>query len=164
CRIAVVTIAGTTIEVPEGALCLGCNYALRGLPTSRCPECGREFDPVNVLSMRLPGWWQWLLRWSSRPAARLLYLWPLAAASLMVAAWMVIIEPTWRGWEWSDRFWRASIWLWSALLVVWVVRLRSRQRVVPPFSPPPSLLSQEMHIRRFTCACFLIALLVTGWT
>ena len=25
--------------------CAGCEYDLRGLPESRCPECGRTFDP-----------------------------------------------------------------------------------------------------------------------
>jgi hypothetical protein len=27
--------------------CRGCGYALIGLPGNRCPECGREFDPVD---------------------------------------------------------------------------------------------------------------------
>ena len=27
--------------------CRGCGYALIGLPSNRCPECGREFDPAN---------------------------------------------------------------------------------------------------------------------
>ncbi|MDB5329801.1 MAG: hypothetical protein JWP03_952 [Phycisphaerales bacterium] len=27
--------------------CLGCFYDLRGLPESRCPECGRLFNPAN---------------------------------------------------------------------------------------------------------------------
>jgi hypothetical protein len=29
------------------ALCLDCNYPLGNLPASRCPECGRDFDPRN---------------------------------------------------------------------------------------------------------------------
>lgn len=28
--------------------CLGCYYDLRGLPSNRCPECGRPFDPKNA--------------------------------------------------------------------------------------------------------------------
>jgi hypothetical protein len=27
--------------------CRRCGYALIGLPSNRCPECGREFDPAN---------------------------------------------------------------------------------------------------------------------
>ena len=35
------------IPIPNGACCLGCGYALRGLPEAVCPECGRAFDPGN---------------------------------------------------------------------------------------------------------------------
>lgn len=28
--------------------CLGCGYILDGLPESRCPECGRRFDPNDA--------------------------------------------------------------------------------------------------------------------
>lgn len=28
--------------------CQHCGYLLRGLPTRRCPECGREFDPAEL--------------------------------------------------------------------------------------------------------------------
>ncbi|MBI5863031.1 MAG: hypothetical protein HZB38_00690 [Planctomycetes bacterium] len=38
---------------PENALCRGCGYALRGLPSNRCPECGREFDPRDPATMLL---------------------------------------------------------------------------------------------------------------
>lgn len=31
---------------PEPA-CLGCGYLLVGLPTTVCPECGKEFDPAD---------------------------------------------------------------------------------------------------------------------
>lgn len=31
----------------QGGSCIGCGYALRGLSSGRCPECGREFDPNN---------------------------------------------------------------------------------------------------------------------
>jgi predicted RNA-binding Zn-ribbon protein involved in translation (DUF1610 family) len=32
--------------------CLQCGYTLDGLTESRCPECGREFDPFNGSSFR----------------------------------------------------------------------------------------------------------------
>ncbi|MBK8266827.1 MAG: hypothetical protein IPK83_00330 [Planctomycetes bacterium] len=32
------------LPVPDlGLCCMQCGYALRGLPSHRCPECGREF-------------------------------------------------------------------------------------------------------------------------
>src|SRR5678815_4137000 len=34
-------------------LCLDCGYALHGLPTPRCPECGREFDPLDPKTMNM---------------------------------------------------------------------------------------------------------------
>src|SRR5678816_1543008 len=34
-------------------LCLDCNYPLHGLPTPRCPECGREFDPSDPSTMNM---------------------------------------------------------------------------------------------------------------
>lgn len=40
--------------IPEMATCLGCRYRLRGLPKAVCPECGREFDPADADTYRLP--------------------------------------------------------------------------------------------------------------
>jgi hypothetical protein len=40
-------------------LCLDCNYSLRGLAQSRCPECGREFhiqDPISFNNERPLRW------------------------------------------------------------------------------------------------------------
>jgi hypothetical protein len=41
------------VPVPKEALCLGCNYPLRGLPENRCPECGLDFDPADDWTMNL---------------------------------------------------------------------------------------------------------------
>ena len=41
-------------------LCLDCNYPLNHLPSARCPECGREFDPQDVATFnpsRPLRWW-----------------------------------------------------------------------------------------------------------
>jgi hypothetical protein len=42
-------------DFQQHATCLGCGYALRGLSETRCPECGREFDPFDAKTMRVPG-------------------------------------------------------------------------------------------------------------
>ena len=34
--------------------CSGCDYALDHLPSKRCPECGREFDPQDPTSFNDP--------------------------------------------------------------------------------------------------------------
>jgi hypothetical protein len=58
------TDEATAGDQPIG-LCLDCNYALRNLPSPRCPECGREFDPLDSKSMNmgreLPPLAKWVL-------------------------------------------------------------------------------------------------------
>jgi hypothetical protein len=44
-----------TEDLRDRAFCLGCGYALRGLVETRCPECGRAFDPRDPMTMRVPG-------------------------------------------------------------------------------------------------------------
>jgi hypothetical protein len=46
--------ATTSVAPPEAATCLDCGYALRGLASRSCPECGRAFDPGVRSSMRMP--------------------------------------------------------------------------------------------------------------
>ena len=46
--------SAASIAPPEGAACLTCGYSLRGLASRACPECGREFDPEVLTSMRVP--------------------------------------------------------------------------------------------------------------
>jgi len=36
--------------------CLGCKYPLKGLRNSKCPECGREFDPSDDQTFRSDGY------------------------------------------------------------------------------------------------------------
>lgn len=41
--------------------CAKCGYALQGLPTTRCPECGSPFDPLDPLSfddIGRPSFWE----------------------------------------------------------------------------------------------------------
>src|SRR4051812_24704590 len=45
-------VHSTAAGAPIG-LCLPCGYALHGLPTPRCPECGREFDPLDPKTMNM---------------------------------------------------------------------------------------------------------------
>src|SRR4051812_43822981 len=62
-RITGMTAIDVTTAVPDSSdgsvdnqpigLCLDCGYALRGLPTPRCPECGREFDPLDRATMNI---------------------------------------------------------------------------------------------------------------
>ena len=38
------------------ALCKSCGYPLRELVRTRCPECGRDFDPGDPKNMAVRGW------------------------------------------------------------------------------------------------------------
>lgn len=44
------------------AHCTQCGYSLRGLPENRCPECGRAFDPAEILASFRPKW-PLLMKW-----------------------------------------------------------------------------------------------------
>jgi hypothetical protein len=39
---------------PADLLCGACGYNLRSIPTSRCPECGRQFSSSHLLNDRIP--------------------------------------------------------------------------------------------------------------
>jgi hypothetical protein len=42
-----------TQEDAAVGLCWECGYPLKGLPTPRCPECGRPFDPADPATMNM---------------------------------------------------------------------------------------------------------------
>src|SRR4051812_43733652 len=70
--------------------CRKCGYALVGLPSRCCPECGRAFDPANprTFASRPPRGWVW--RWGMRLALLLLAVSLFAGAGL---GWL------WWGWK-----------------------------------------------------------------
>lgn len=72
------------------AYCKGCGYALVGLQSSTCPECGRGFDLLNrrTFARRPPRSWVW--RWGRRVLA-LVLLFALAAGAGV--GWL------WWGWH-----------------------------------------------------------------
>lgn len=37
-----------SLDLPRTAVCLDCEYPLRGLGRCVCPECGRAFDPADT--------------------------------------------------------------------------------------------------------------------
>ncbi|MBN2448136.1 MAG: hypothetical protein JXO22_15510 [Phycisphaerae bacterium] len=55
------------VDIPENARCRDCGYSLRALTITRCPECGRAFDPSNAATMcmsrrALTPWTRWFLK------------------------------------------------------------------------------------------------------
>src|SRR2546430_16461031 len=66
-------------------LCLDCGYALRGLPTPRCPECGRGFDPLDPATMNMGRELSAAAQWVLGPVR-----WPVNLAS-----WAALIFALW---------------------------------------------------------------------
>ena len=79
----------TAAEPPR--YCRGCNYNLHGLTASRCPECGREFDPTNrkTYLSRPPRVW---VRYVRRAAYAL-----AAILMILAAVW------SWFFWGWRSE-------------------------------------------------------------
>jgi hypothetical protein len=114
---------------PDAATCLGCGYALRGLTTWTCPECGREFHPNKPWTMQIPGaphqrLWRAMepARWNVRAIRKLVIV------LLVLSAWFPVPVP---------------LPLFIFLLVVWVVmssyrgRATKRQQLISFYNLPP---------------------------
>jgi hypothetical protein len=69
----------------QSARCRGCGYALRGLNSCRCPECGQTFDPSKKWTMRLPLQPGRLLRTLARPQGG--FELAIASVAVLLAAW-----------------------------------------------------------------------------
>jgi hypothetical protein len=67
-------------------ICLGCNYPLRGLPSRRCPECGREFDPDEPPTMNMGRPLTLLARVLLGPTG-----WPTVCLAIAPVLWLVWI-------------------------------------------------------------------------
>ncbi len=76
--------------VPDDAVCLRCGYALRGLPTCVCPECGSGFDPANRDS-----YGPWRRRPSSREHRGFVPAWLAASVVLAFALACAGLPPIW---------------------------------------------------------------------
>jgi len=74
--------------------CKGCGYALVGLSSNQCPECGRGFDPGNPRSFARRPPRGWMARWGRRVAGMLVLL--VLAGGLGVG-WL------WWGWQQEQK-------------------------------------------------------------
>jgi hypothetical protein len=125
--------------------CRGCGYALQGLSSNRCPECGRTFDPNDPKTMHIgrragriglllgrPIRWTWVLAvlflaTSGIVATTRLQLgswkeWDLAPADLKLYMDWASRRPKMLV-TWIDQLYVACMWLW-VLVAAWIV-LRS---------------------------------------
>ena len=135
-------------DIPLRALCVGCNYPLRGLTEFRCPECGRPFDPDRSLTMNLGLPMPRVARAVLGPTGRWarVLVWSLFAAGVVVPGW---VAPT---------DWLAILWLlmWGAMLVVLWSRSAMRWAVVRRYRQPPELLRADDRLRQQTRIAFVL--------
>src|SRR5580698_3388294 len=82
----------------DSAFCLACGYPLKNLPSARCPECGRSFDPADGRTMSLGR--------PLRPCQRRLLQpmgWPTISLAVLGSAGLVYLGHRPRAWPepWS---------------------------------------------------------------
>jgi hypothetical protein len=73
------------------ALCLSCNYPLRGLTSPRCPECGHAFDLDDPWTMNVGRPMGRIVRWILTPTGRWTHRLALLASVLSV--WTLLLLP-----------------------------------------------------------------------
>ena len=138
--------------IPNDALCLDCNYSLRGLAEFRCPECGRPFDPDRPLSMNLGRPLHTMPRWALRPIGR----W--AAAWMYLAAAFGVLGPAWLApSRWLTIYF---LLLWAGFFVACWLRHLVRRSVVLGYRQPAELLLVDRRFDRRSRVVFAVVLLL----
>lgn len=125
-------------------LCWECGYSLKGLPTPRCPECGRPFDPADERTMNMGGEVGGLAGRLMRPPGWSLHL--LAAVAVLMSLWAAATPMP------SGH--------------VGTVVLRLWRTFTPPYggsSPLPTLLMIELPEIRYLYAFAAWALVAVMW-
>ena len=130
---------GTAIPVdPPIGLCLTCGYALHGLPTPRCPECGREFDPLDPSTMNMGRELSELAKFVLGPVR-----WPVSLMSwgaIGVALWYARLP----GGQIAGS---SSIWILMGLGVLWILWPIVRVIAAKRYGWPTSLLMRGQRLR-----------------
>lgn len=133
-------------HIPQRAWCLGCDYPLAGLDSKRCPECGREFDPHDLVSYN-----------SDRPLTRLDRIalsptgWPTITAIVAPCLWVLYlgVHP---GTSLSLIKFYLTVLLCLVLGVILGCRTSFRAWI------PPSRLARKNFTRRDQWLCATVAL------
>jgi hypothetical protein len=76
----------------RGIYCRSCRYPLQGLSGPRCPECGRSFDPSDVLTFSR--YQRDATRWPTLAAVAWLVLAGLSTVSLAIGS-LRMLFPFW---------------------------------------------------------------------
>jgi hypothetical protein len=166
----------------DNAFCLACGYPLRALPTSRCPECGRPFDPADPRTMSLGQplrpWQRWLLRPTGWPTIALALLGTAALAYL--SRWprllpeppLVLLDE----FHWPrpymmpptapDIMFYTAVVLWAALIAWTVFWQLARLLLVPRTGRRANVWGIDTHSRhRAIAAAAIVSIfcMIFGW-
>ncbi len=123
---------GETVLVKEDTKnCLDCGYMLDGLPSNRCPECARTFDPTNPRTFAVNNS-------RGRPLRSGVAYLLVACAGAIGIIWFLttyesrdnLYRPEWV--ETQRRIWRASQWSEFGVLLGGAL-LKRRNRYAWPF-------------------------------
>ena len=146
------TIASPTIDRPHLGLCLDCNYPLGGLPSPRCPECGRAFDP-NDLDTFNPG--RPIPRWAA---------WAMGPISLPVdlAVVAAIVVTLWRARLPGEHFnfRNPVLWGWLMIAAVWTAWPVIRFATLSHFGWPKSAI-KPMRRAHWVIPMLVLAMVLT---
>ncbi len=146
--------------VPTDAVCLGCDFRLRGLSGPSCPECGRSFDPNDTTTFGLstsPTRWQR----SARP--------PSVAGCLFVAglcSWGLVGASGPARWEadWACLFTFVGIPLGIVAVATYLERLfASLRMVVQATEPPPEVRSRWRWLVMPVCVLLIVSCFIYPW-
>jgi hypothetical protein len=144
---------------PVGAavgICWECGYPLKGLPTPRCPECGRPFDPADPATMNLgrhvggvagrllrpPGWPLYTLT----AVAVLVSVWATASpmpsgqiGPMLTRVWEQLTSPGWGrvlgAYNAVEVQYGYAVLAWLIVAAVWIGRRVARGIVVRRIAP-----------------------------
>ncbi|MEA2707562.1 MAG: hypothetical protein QOF78_163 [Phycisphaerales bacterium] len=129
-------------------LCLDCGYALHGLPTPRCPECGREFDPLDPKTMNMGRELSELAKWVLGPVR-----WPVSLMSwgaIVIALWYARLP----GGQIAGS---SSLWILIGLGVLWMMWPVVRVIAARKYGWPTSLLMRGQRLRLTVGLSILLA-------
>jgi hypothetical protein len=128
-------------------LCLSCNYPLWGLSTPRCPECGREFDPLDPATMNMGRELTALAKWVLGPIR-----WPVS-----VLTWGALVYSLWSARLPGGQI-RASVSLYIliGLGILWLAWPLVRVIAAREYGWPHSLLMRGQKQRVAVGLCLLV--------
>ena len=126
------------------ARCLGCGYLLRGLTTACCPECGRTFEPSDIMSVDVPERRRRIWR------RRLLRLVPILVWAVICygVSWLIV---TWIGWRSAGQ----PVVLIPGILVAGSARAYVRRRLLRE-DRDPNMMSERIFAFVSYAFCALV--------